>query len=71
MHCNKNFKHDFNTFTPTVPISLPSKSCINEISRLFAEYIFAGNSDGNFKFAGNLPAKTANFLLCEMYHTKL
>ena len=38
---------------------------------LFAEYIFAGNSDGNFKFAGNLPAKTANFLLSDTYHSKL
>ena len=38
---------------------------------LFAGKLFAGNSNGNFKIAGNLPAKTANFSLCDMYHNKL
>ena len=39
--------------------------------KIFAGKIFAGNSNGNLKLAGNLPAKTANFSLCDMYHTKL
>ena len=34
---------------------------------LFAGKFFAGKSSGNFKIAGNLPAKTANFSLCIMY----
>ena len=35
---------------------------------LFAEYIFAGNSNGNFKFGGK---NGKFFLLYQMYHTKL
>ena len=38
---------------------------------LFGEKFFAGNSNGNFKIAGNLPRKTSNLSLYDLNHTKL
>ena len=38
---------------------------------LFAGNFLPAKSNGNFKFAGNLPAKTANFSICNIYCAKM